>query len=41
MQALLQHVDQCMRHEDVVIFNYASTISTGTHIDRMALQLIY
>ena len=38
-QALLQHVDQCMRHEDVFKKNCASTVST--HIDRVALQLIY
>jgi len=38
-QALLQHVDQCMRHGDVVKTNYASAIYT--HIDRVALQLIY
>jgi len=37
-QALLQHVDQCMRHKDAVK-NYASAVST--HIDRVALQLIY
>ena len=38
-QALLQHVDQCMRHEDVVKKMYA--IAVCTHIDRVALQLIY
>jgi len=37
-QALLQHVDQCMRHEDVVK-NYASAVST--HIHRVALQLFH
>ena len=37
-EALLQHVDQCMRHEDAVKKNYDSTVST--HIDRVALQLL-
>jgi len=36
-QALLQHVEKCMQHEDVVK-NYASAIST--HVGRVALQLI-
>jgi len=38
-QALLKHIDKCMQHENVVKKKYASAIST--HIDRMALQLIY
>jgi len=38
LQALLQHVDQCMQREDVAKIKYASAIST--HHDRMALQLI-
>jgi len=38
-QALLQHVGQCMQHEDVVKKIYTSAIST--HIDRVALQLTY
>jgi len=37
-QALLQHVDKCMRHEDVVK-KYAYAIST--QIGRVALQLIH
>jgi len=37
-QALLQHVDKCMRHEDVVKKN-AGAISA--HTDRVALQLVY
>ena len=35
MQALLQHVDQCVRHEHV------TKKFMHTHIDRVALQLIY
>jgi len=38
-QALLQHVDQCMRHEDVVKKNCANAVSTP--IERVALQLMY
>ena len=37
-QTLLQHIDQCMRHEDVVIENHAGAVSM--HIGKVALELI-